>query len=113
MLPSVVSATEGVTVWAGHESARAEAARRWRALPPERRETYDDAAAFAQQLTYDLYFSTITDRLKLITAWLILELDADFRKAEARARFERQQAMEAKQAAFAEWAAAYYFAEAA
>ena len=100
-------------MWAGHEAARTEAARRWRALPPERRETYDDAAAFAQQLTYDLYFSTITDRLKLITAWLILELDADFRKAEARARFERKQALEAKQAAFEQWAYEFYYAEAA
>ena len=100
-------------MWASHEAARTEAARRWRALSPERRETYADAAIFAQQLTYDLYFSTITDRLKLITAWLILELDADFKKAEARARFERQQAMEAKQAAFEQWAHDFYYAQAA
>jgi len=104
---------EGFIVWASHEAARTEAARRWRALPSERRETYADAAIFAQQLTYDLYFSTITDRLKLITAWLILELDADFRKAEARARFERMQAMDAKQAAFTQWATEFYFSEAA
>ena len=100
-------------MWAGHELARTEAAKRWRALPAERRQTYADCAIFAQQLTYDLYFSTITDRLKLITAWLILELDADFRKAETRARFERAQAMEARQAAFEQWANAFYFAEAA
>ncbi len=100
-------------MWAGHETARAEAARRWRALPPEQRQTYDDAATFAETLTRDLYFSTITDRIKLIRAWLILELDADFRRAEARARFERQQEMEKRQAAFQQWAADYYYAEAA
>lgn len=100
-------------MWAGHESARVEAARRWRALPPERRATYDDCAAFAEQLTYDLYFSTITDRLKLITAWLILELDADFRKAEARDRFEREEAMIARQADFIRWQANYYWSDAA
>ncbi len=95
-------------MWASHESARTEAARRWRALPAERRETYADAEAFAGELTYDLYFSTITDRLKLIKAWLILELEADFRRAEARARFERQEAMEAKHTAFAQWHADYW-----
>lgn len=100
-------------MWASHDSARTEAARRWRALPAERRGTYADAEAFANELTYDLYFSTITDRLKLIKAWLILELDQDFRRAEARARFERQEVMEARQAAFARWHADYYWSQAA
>jgi hypothetical protein len=100
-------------LWAGHETARAEAARRWRGLPPEQRQTYADAEAFAETLTRDLYFSTIANRIKLIRAWLILELDAEFRRAEARARFERQQDMEKRQAAFQQWAADYYFSQAA
>jgi hypothetical protein len=100
-------------VWAGHEAARTEAARRWRALPPERRVSYADCELFAQGLTYDLYFSTITNRLKLITAWLILELDADFRRTEARARFERKQELDARQAAFMQWQADYYWSQAA
>lgn len=92
-------------MWASHDAARSEAARRWRALPPERRQTYADCDLFARQLTHDLYFSTITDRNKLITAWLILELDQDFRRAEARARFERRMQLEARLAAFADWQA--------
>ena len=100
-------------MWAGHEAARTEAAKRWRALPPERRASYADCELFANELTWDLYFSTITDRVRLITACLTLELDADFRKAEARARFERAEAMEARQAAFRQWQADYYWSQAA
>ena len=100
-------------MWAAHENARAEAIRRWRALPPERRATYADAETVAHDLNHDLYFSTITDRLKLITAWLIVELDQEFRRAEARARFERQQIMDARQAAFVQWQADYYWSQAA
>jgi hypothetical protein len=91
-----------------HDDARGEAARRWRALPPERRQTFADAEAYAHELTHDLYFATITNRLKLITAWLILELDQDFRQAEARAKFERRLKEEARAAAFAQWHADYY-----
>ncbi len=92
-------------MWAGHETARVEAARRWRALPPERRESHADCEAFAQQLTYDLYFSTITDRLKLITAWLILEFDRDCRKAEAAAKARIWAELDARVAASTQWQA--------
>jgi len=74
-------------------------------LPPERRQHLADAEAFARELTHDLYFATIADRIKLITAWLVLELDVDFRLAEQRARLERQLREEARAAGFAQWQA--------
>jgi hypothetical protein len=88
-----------------HDDARAEAARRWRGLPLERRQTFEDAEAYAHELTHDLLFATITDRIKLITAWLVLELSQEFRQAEIRSKLERQLKDEARAADFAQWQA--------
>lgn len=87
------------------DDARTEAVRRWRQLPPERRTTYADAEIYAQELIYELDFSTIANRLRLITAWLILEIEHDLRQAEALARIDRMARRKALAEQFAAWQA--------
>ena len=62
--------------------AEAEAIRRWYLLPPHQRESCEDAQAYAKRLDQELEFRTITDRTRLIGAWLIREF---FRAKEAEA----------------------------
>jgi hypothetical protein len=71
------------------DEARREAARRWFLLPLHQRETYSDAEAYAERLEVELDFHTVTNKQKLITAWLILELDREYLAAEDAARAER------------------------
>jgi hypothetical protein len=80
------------------DEARREAIRRWLLLPPYQRETYSDAEAYAERLEAELDFHTITNRQKLIAAWLILELDREYLAAEDAARDERRAADHAKAA---------------
>ena len=56
------------------DEAEREAIRRWYQLPPHERLTYEDAEAYSWRLADDLEVRTITDRRKLIAAWLIREL---------------------------------------
>jgi len=56
------------------DEAEREAIRRWYALPPHERQTFEDAEAYSWRLAEDLEVRTITDRRKLIAAWLIREL---------------------------------------
>lgn len=58
------------------EEARREALRRWHALPPSRRQTYEDAAAFAGSPEGRIEFQTVADPQKIVTAWLIRDLVA-------------------------------------
>lgn len=93
------------------DEARPEAIRRWHLLPPHQRETYSDAEAYAARLELELDFQTVTNKRKLITAWLILELDREFLAADDAARQERK--ARAEQQARAEQAKAAQHAKAA
>ena len=57
------------------DEARREAIRRWRALPAEERQTTVQAGVFAAGLAEELDFRTMTNRRKLIEAWLVEDLD--------------------------------------
>jgi hypothetical protein len=59
------------------EEARREALRRWHALPPDRRRTFEDAAAFAASPGGRIEFQTVADPQKIVTAWLIRDLAAE------------------------------------
>jgi hypothetical protein len=72
------------------DEARPEAIRRWLLLPPHQRETYSDAEAYARRLELELDFHTVTNKQKLISAWLIIELDREYLAAEDAARAERK-----------------------
>ena len=52
----------------------AEAVRRWRLLPPHARATCEDAETYAARLNLELDFPTVTDRKRLIAAWLMREM---------------------------------------
>jgi hypothetical protein len=56
------------------QEAELEAVRRWYLLPEHQRETYEQAEAYALRLDYELDFHTVTDRRRLIAAWLIREV---------------------------------------
>ena len=56
-----------------HE-AEQEAIRRFRQLPFHERQEIEDAEAYSKRLEMELEFQTITNRQKLIAAWLIREL---------------------------------------
>ncbi len=58
------------------QEAQREALRRWHALPPDRRRTYEDAAAFAASPEGRIAFQTVADPQKVVTAWLIRDLVA-------------------------------------
>jgi hypothetical protein len=62
------------------DQARREAIRRWRALPTEDRQTHMQASVFAAGLVEELDFRTMTNRRKLIEAWLIEDLDPAVRE---------------------------------
>lgn len=57
------------------DDAHREAIRRWHALPESERETYMQARVFAAGLADELQFRSMTDRRKLIEAWLIEDMD--------------------------------------
>ena len=56
------------------QEAEQEAVRRWYLLPDHLRETYEQAEAYAVRLDYELEFQTVTERRRLIAAWLIREV---------------------------------------
>ena len=56
------------------QEAEAEAIRRWYRLPPHLRQTCEDAETYAVRLDEELDFRAITNRARLIGAWLIREL---------------------------------------
>ncbi len=69
------------------DEAEREAIRRFRMLPPHERQQYEDAEAYSRRLEMELDFPTVTNRQKLIAAWLIREM--------ARARLRGDDAREA------------------
>jgi len=72
------------------QEAEAEIIRRWYELPPDLRQTADDAEAFAAHIADQFDFYSVLDKEKLLGAWLMREL---FRSREA------QKAAEAADAA--------------
>lgn len=62
------------------DEAHREAIRRWRALPAEDRQTHVQASVFAAALAEELDFRTMTNRRRLIEAWLIEDLDPAVRR---------------------------------
>lgn len=56
------------------QEAQFEAVRRWYLLPEHQRETYEQAEAYAIRLDYELEFQSVTERRRLIAAWLIREV---------------------------------------
>jgi hypothetical protein len=56
------------------QEAEQEAVRRWYLLPEHQRETYEQAEAYAGRLDAELEFHTVTERRRLIAAWLIREV---------------------------------------
>ena len=55
------------------DEAREQSLNRWRALPPEDRETLEHAQAFAAALAGQLDFRTMGNARKVILGWLIKE----------------------------------------
>jgi hypothetical protein len=58
------------------DEARAEALRRWRELPADERATHEQAQVFAAGLADELDFRTMGNERKVITAWLVRDLEA-------------------------------------
>ena len=56
------------------QEAEEEVVRRWYLLREDQRETYEQAEAFATRLDGELDFPTVTERRRLIAAWLIREV---------------------------------------
>jgi hypothetical protein len=73
------------------QEAEGEVVRRWYLLPAQDRETYEQAEAYASRLDEELDFYTVTERRRLIAAWLIREVTA----ANTLARQQRQAEREA------------------
>lgn len=74
------------------QEAEAEAIRRWNRLPAHQRQTCEDAEAYAIRLDRELEFTSVTNRARLIGAWLIREL---FRAKAAEANDELRAFQEA------------------
>lgn len=56
------------------QEAEDEVVRRWYALPESERDSYEQAEAFALHLDAEMDFYTVTERRRLIAAWLIREV---------------------------------------
>jgi hypothetical protein len=56
------------------DEAQREAIRRFRQLPLHQRQQIEDAEAYSKRLEMELDFHTVTNRQKLIAAWLIREI---------------------------------------
>lgn len=57
------------------QDAEREVIRRWYMLPAQDRETQDDAVAYSHRLDQELDFETMSNKQKLIAAWLIREME--------------------------------------
>ncbi len=73
------------------QEAEQEVIRRWRLLPEHQRESYEQAEAYASRLDEELDFDTVTERRRLIAAWLIREV-SQTRRLEREARLAAQAA---------------------
>ena len=73
MVPALSSWPVGDDLALTKDQAQAEAIRRWRELPISN-QTTDMAMEFAKVLFAALEFETLGDRQKIITAWLIRDV---------------------------------------
>lgn len=70
------------------EEARREVVRRWRALPYRDRQTHASLSQFAHALAQEISFDTLGDRVRLIEAWLVKDVehrDAVLKEIDAKA----------------------------
>jgi hypothetical protein len=58
------------------QQAEDEALRRWTDLHESQRRTHEQAETFAAHLEVELDFYTVTSKHRLISAWLIREIEA-------------------------------------
>jgi hypothetical protein len=56
------------------DEAEREAIRRFSQLPPHERQQYEDAEAYSKRLEAELDFHTVTNKQKLIAAWLVRDM---------------------------------------
>ena len=73
------------------QEAEQEVIRRWYLLPEHQRESYEQAEAYASRLDAELEFHTVTERRRLIAAWLIREV-SHVKRLEREARQAQQAA---------------------
>ena len=73
------------------QEAEAEVIRRWYLLPEDQRESYEQAESYALRLDDEMDFYTVTERRRLIAAWLIREVSAT-KRLEREARMAAQAA---------------------
>ena len=73
------------------QEAEQEVIRRWYLLPEHLRESYEQAESYALRLDDELDFHTVTERRRLIAAWLIREVSSA-KRLEREARMAAQAA---------------------
>lgn len=73
------------------QEAEQEVIRRWYLLGEHERQTYEQAEAYAVRLDAELDFPTVTERRRLIAAWLIREI-CNARRLEREARLAAEAA---------------------
>ena len=73
------------------QEAAQEVIRRWSLLPEHPRESYEQAESYALRLDGEMDFYTVTERRRLIAAWLIREV-SHVKRLEREARQAQQAA---------------------
>ena len=73
------------------QEAEQEVLRRWYLLRDDQRASYEQAEAYATRLDSELDFHTVTERRRLIAAWLIREV-SHAKRLEREARVAAQAA---------------------
>ena len=73
------------------QEAEQEVIRRWYLLPEHQRESYEQAESYALRLDEEMDFRTVTERRRLIAAWLIREV-SHAKRLEREARMAAQAA---------------------
>lgn len=77
------------------QEAELEVIRRWYMLPEHLRESYEQAESYAVRLDNEMDFPTVTERRRLIAAWLIREVTrARRQELEAQVALEQAQLAE-------------------
>lgn len=70
------------------EEARREVVRRWRALPQDHPQTHESLSQFARAIAQEISFDTLGDRVRIIEAWLVKDVehrDAVLKEIDAKA----------------------------
>lgn len=70
-----VAEVAGTSVNMTKDQAERDSLARWRALPVSQRQTFAQAAAFAGELEAEFEFRTMGNTRRVITAWLIRDIE--------------------------------------